>query len=717
MRIIHSPPPAKRLHHSTCSSLRRTVLLTTLLCAPLILFPSSSALAQEKKVELHDYVVQPNDTCMGIAARELGDRKAYKLLHQYNDMGPSPHTLIPGTILRLPGRQKSPDAKIASAIGSVQFRKATEPKWSAANLGQDLYRAWRVWSKKESTAVVTFRDSSVVAMRENTVIVIYGPKGSKTKKRIVRAQLESGSLRTRLAKLSNLVVETETSIIEVSEGSSIISADGETKSTTVSNHRGGSLNVRSRKKKRSRGVAVAPGKGTWVDPGKAPAPPRDLPAAPAFAASERIVLGLAAEGISLKGSWNEIPSAEKYRIEISIDPTVRIVVAAFEVPKTVTSFEAQGLEPREYYLSVSAIDDKGLESVPSEKHVLTAVALEVTKPDGSLVPSKRIPLQQGAKRVISQGSLLVAPKGYQCGYSSDTLDSNSIPLLTTGHKEVFCKDSQGNIAIALPIEVPALPTILAPDEETRRSVVSGSTTQVDIASTIAIPEGTKFTIQGTNASLQADVVHSTANRITLQIKAAASAKSSVLELFQDTAAGPIFLANIHLDIAQTPDASPSPVATAQTAPSVFMAAIFGTYSATFEDNADSEDLLPFAGLRLGFDISSHLGIEAEVIAGHRSSSNGTIPSTLPRTLLNNRLLLTGRFQPTSNWTLRARIGASLWSGSQTAQGEETKLGAIGSVGLERAVGPVSLRVDLDGYALADTDKRIGIGASLVIPIN
>ncbi|MBL4634536.1 MAG: FecR domain-containing protein, partial [Kofleriaceae bacterium] len=297
---------------------------------------SPLALAQpSSQVELYDYTVVPGDSCVGIATRELGARKAYKTIHKYNALGPTPHRLRPGSILRLPRRQTVADAKVSSAVGKVQFRKAVEPLWSKANFGQELYRSWRVWSQKKSTALVTFRDNSSVSLRSDTILVIYGPAGSNARQRIVRADLESGGLRTRLAALENkLIVQTESSRIELRGGSSVISADARTQSTSISNHEGRAMRVNSRRKRRTKAVSVAPGKGTWVDRGKAPAPPRDLPEAPTLTTTSALALGLAHKGVAIHGQFTRVAAAEKYRVEIAIDPAVRIVLAAFELPKT-----------------------------------------------------------------------------------------------------------------------------------------------------------------------------------------------------------------------------------------------------------------------------------------------------------------------------------------------------------------------------------------------
>ncbi len=77
---------------ATHASLRALALLLTLGLAT----PAHAA------PPLVDYVVQDGDTCQTIARKIYGSSKHLKLLHANNQLGPLPHKLKPGTILKVP---------------------------------------------------------------------------------------------------------------------------------------------------------------------------------------------------------------------------------------------------------------------------------------------------------------------------------------------------------------------------------------------------------------------------------------------------------------------------------------------------------------------------------------------------------------------------------------------------------------------------------------
>ena len=53
-----------------------------------------------------------------------------------------------------------------------------------------LFRQWRVRSQQRASAEVTFRDGSSIQMRENTLVIIYGPSSRPTLQRVVTTSLD-----------------------------------------------------------------------------------------------------------------------------------------------------------------------------------------------------------------------------------------------------------------------------------------------------------------------------------------------------------------------------------------------------------------------------------------------------------------------------------------------------------------------------------------------
>jgi hypothetical protein len=446
-------------------------------------------------VEMFEYTVQQGDTCLGIARRVLGDRTAYTLIHQHNpQLGPEPHKLVPGTVLKLPrvgskSEGAPPDARLTDKLGQVAVKEPTTEDWHHALRGMPLFRQWRVRSQQRSSAEVTFRDGGAIQMRENTVIIIYGPSKRPTLQRVLTASLESGALRTRLAELdkaTTLVVETPSAESRVQAGEALVSVD-DGGTSRVANHRGAAVRVRSRQRGRARGrtVRVSEGMGSQVDPGKEPSPPRPLPATPVWIAGERLFAGDAERGGRIRGAWQAVDGAARYRIEVAASADGKELVASAEAPASATDFEMHRLPPGTYHVSIAAIDGQGFEGKPSPREAMTLVALQVqplgtvakaTPAEAQEQPDAQVP-DQGAEqrdgqaaseaaeidpttpvaaRAVVQGSTIIAPDGMTCALGQDAAASTTVLLAEVGAHEIHCRDAEGRALAPMAIEVFAL---------------------------------------------------------------------------------------------------------------------------------------------------------------------------------------------------------------------------------------------------------------------
>ncbi len=660
---------------------------------------STSARAQQPdtEVQLYDYVVQEGESCAGIAARELGNRKAYSTIHKYNALGPLPHNLKAGQVLRLPIASRQSAAKLESRIGKVEYRKAAESLWGMADQGLDLFRAWRVWSHQQSTAVLVFRDDSVLSMREHTVVVIYGPSAFAGRRKVVRAELVEGSLRSRLAALEGqLLVETDSASMQLGEGTTVVSASKARKRSTLSNHGGKAVAVRQRTPKGSRGsksTSVIAGKGTWVDQGKPPAPPRDLPPVPTLVASPALQVSMAADGTVLTGSWNPVAEAERYRVEIAVDPNIRLVVAAFEVTKTVTSFEARGLKAGRYYVSVASIDAEGLESIPSNRNIVDTVALERVYPD-----TRGEPDEQGepSSPALVQGSQLVAPGDVLCSLDQG-VGQKRLALLERGRFQVHCVSAAGLASNALDVEVVGTQIEFADSASKSLAIVVDRDTEVLLVSNPMLPSNAKLqAIVGTR--VVADVVSVGAEGIRLLLRASDGAPTEeTLKLYRETEAGRFLLASFDLSIVSSaPGAPTSPKAKTQ-ASRVSVGALVGISESRLEvvDSDRYSGIEPLIGLRAGVAFSSQFSIEAETLLLRMRGDQKHLAQA-------NQLLLGWHPSLFPEWLAGIRLGAALWRNVDPKPSPSLRIG--GALGLSAQHN--AFRFDLSTFALADVSYRL-----------
>jgi hypothetical protein len=356
------------------SSVRSTAIAAALVATSLVAAPAARA---DDTVE---YVVKAGDTCYRIAATELGDRSKLPVLHRYNpQLGRLPHHLVAGQVLRLPVDDRSADAHLTGASGLVRFRRPAQAVWDAARRGMELFRAWRVGAEDRSSAEVTFRDDDRLQLRENTIVIIYGPDRSAARVSPTEAVLEQGTLRSRLGELSPTVrVTTPTAVATLGRGSALVGVVDGQETSTIANHDGGAIPVAGRGRAGGR-VRVAAGMGSRVVRGRRPEPPRPLPPPPAWTSTGPARFAVpGADGAIVSAAWTPVTKAARYRVEI-LAPSGTIVGAA-EVPAGVTRFELVRVPVGSYQARVASIDVDHLEGRPGPLLAIEVVAVAIRPP-------------------------------------------------------------------------------------------------------------------------------------------------------------------------------------------------------------------------------------------------------------------------------------------------------------------------------------------------
>lgn len=422
------------------------------------------AAAQQKSPKFIKYVVKPGDDCTKILRKVYGN-KDYNLIHRYNKLGPTPHHLKVGSVLRLPAPTPSgPDALLTGVNGKVQTRPPAKPKWTPAQRGAELYSAWRVNSLQQASAEITFQDDSLLYMRENTIVIIYGPASKSARRTTRRAELKTGALRTFVAggdtkeakHAGGLTVTSEAMIAELGATAALLTVDSEGM-TRVANHGGDPIAVSARsagktvkRRKRRAAKRVNQGYGTRAKPGQPIEEPRLLPAPPAWTSGEPRAFGTVGELGTVSASWTPHSTDAKVRVEITRDPAGRDLLRSVEVPVTVHHFEIQGLAPGRYYATVSAIDATGLEGKASSPITLELqkIALKVLGPareDGKvwvgsvLEPSSGVTCEdRGGDRAARVVLTAVGEVALSCwlGEQRLAMPSLSVVLPPVGSKQV-----------------------------------------------------------------------------------------------------------------------------------------------------------------------------------------------------------------------------------------------------------------------------------------
>ncbi|MFT5355967.1 MAG: hypothetical protein ACI9KE_003188 [Polyangiales bacterium] len=442
---------------------RLHLLIVTLLALPFVFTtpaeaqyagrdPSECALMSTAEVEVVPYEIQPRDRCTRIAQRHFGDRQRYDLIHEYNpDLGPTPHRFRPGTYICLPRRATDSDAAAAQITAlrrNVRRRRGEQANWTDAALGQELDRGTHVNTLENAYAELTFADRTIITLRNDTLVVVYGSAGNSQRRSGTEAVLERGSLRTRLSGLrggQRFSVRTPSSTVALGEGGSVTSVD-ESATTRVSNHTGSAAQVSGRS---GSPVSVPAGMGSEVRRNRRPSPPRPLPAAPIWLEQPSRFMGTP-NYTRIAGGWSPVEVARVYQVEaVRVDGDNEQLVARVEVPNSVSRFEMHRLPPGDYRVRVSTIDDAFFESVPSEPWEIrvdvVGVAVEGESIDATFdAGDPSIEVAETAD--VPLGGRLVFPDGVRCGVGDER--ASELTLTTVGPLALQC-DTDGGVSVAV----------------------------------------------------------------------------------------------------------------------------------------------------------------------------------------------------------------------------------------------------------------------------
>ncbi len=380
--------------------------MRTALCAIALVICSLGFAEAKPKIELVDHTIGEGETCASIARKFWGDGKRYDVIHEFNPwLGPKlPHSLEVGKVLKLPP-EIPPDAWITDRVREVRHRAARARKWKDSEKEQRLLTGYRVSTGEDSAAELLFVDDSVLRLRNDSLVVIYGRNAGQARRETSRAKLERGALRSRLAALGGqmmdpdapeeeerltrtLVVETSSAIATGTEGGEVLMSVDSEGLTCVSNHSGGAVEVASRVAPK-KPVKVRKGMGTRVKRGKKPEKPRKLPPAPKWVAEEPVLaFGLQAEAALVQAAWKPSKGALRYRLQITRDEAGKDPLGASWMAGDVFRVRTRGYAAGTYWLHLAALEASGLESVWSKPR-----EVQVKVPEGGqleVVPGTRL---------------------------------------------------------------------------------------------------------------------------------------------------------------------------------------------------------------------------------------------------------------------------------------------------------------------------------------
>jgi len=322
---------------------------------PLLALVSLAIVASAGEVRAQSaptYVVVAGDTCPIVAKKVYGDAERIDVLHEANpQLGAVPHNLVPGQVLNTP--KPAPPAKVTFVRKDVV---AATPATHPAKVNEDLERGHKVSTLANSSAELTFKDTTRLQLADHTLVVVLGTSSSQASaKQATPADttLMTGELRVHLGALVGKpkAIDTPSAKTDVS-GESKLSVDDKS-ATRLAVYAGKSSIAAGGAK-----VNVDKGFGSKAELGKKPTKPLPLPAAPVW--STPIPTGILALGdaeiASAYRPGEGGPTVAKYHVQLSRDAAFNDLIVDVRVASDVTRFEAKALGPGRYFARVSAID-------------------------------------------------------------------------------------------------------------------------------------------------------------------------------------------------------------------------------------------------------------------------------------------------------------------------------------------------------------------------
>ncbi len=318
-----------------------------------------------------EYTVRAGDTCASIIARYFPkDKGGDGAFHALNpQLGQKPHFLKAGQVLRL---VDSPDATVSFLKPSVERRTVSIAIWFKAQMNDSLKRFDQISTREGAGAELTFRDSTILRMKENALVVVLGADSKKALVPSKRSgiQLLQGEARLTMSDFAKspgpLEVRTPAAAFSVEDGDGQVLVNDK-KMTLFSQFKG-----QAQVKAQGKTVKVGSNQGTRVKEGEAPEPARDLLPAPRLSQARLAALGPAG-GSPTHVEFSPVPGATAYRFEVAADPGF---VEMVRDERTTAADSTLTLPAGHYFARVSSIDSAGLQGVATQTEI-DVVALSV----------------------------------------------------------------------------------------------------------------------------------------------------------------------------------------------------------------------------------------------------------------------------------------------------------------------------------------------------
>jgi hypothetical protein len=370
--------------------------------------------------------VQKGETCEDVSKALYGSPKHVLLINRYNHVSCNKGEALPeGLTLVMPEKVGTvPDAKLRSMNPDVRARPPGSG-WNPASSGMPLVSNSSVNTLDQGRADVEFVDRTRVFLAPNTLVVIYGTANQTrvSKTPPVAVEVESGEVKAGLAAMRGNVPREAVEVaikgggrVSAASRDTVVQRKGERTTVAVFDGKAGVSSG-------GKSVEVPKNFGTRFVGTEPPAPPRALPPAPVWIKGELggVALAPGNQGL-LSVSWEAIPAATAYRLEVARDEGFNTLLVREEVPASIHAFRAEKMPAGTYHLRVRAIDKEEYLGIASSDRVVRLVEAKIDEGPGEITAHAIHTHPYGALRFTPTSEVEMALDDGPFGPMLDRLD-------------------------------------------------------------------------------------------------------------------------------------------------------------------------------------------------------------------------------------------------------------------------------------------------------
>lgn len=384
------------------------ILRTRSLAAGLFLLFPAVALASSSEVpegyQAGWHIVRPGETLETIAGRYMGSAGLWRQLHGLNEGILDPDRIEPGQRVRILVQKSGPAAAQISRLSRQVEEQPSPIPWSEARLGDVLVEKDGLRTYARSSVEMAFTDGARLRVTEDSLVFLRRTgdalRGEKRAVEIVEGQadVEARPVAARASRAPEVEI-----VLGNTRATSRPAPSGEAQARARRPKEGGAkVMVYGGEGEVEAGgarVQVAQGMGTSVGKEGPPSPPEKLLSAPRALGPEP---GAALACSNPVFSWEAVPEAESYVVEVCRDPAcAELVERATGLGKP--EWQPQSLPAGAFHWRATARSRSGLDGYPG-----AASALSITSSQPDLEPPAGALHVEGTQIDVG-GKLFVLP--------------------------------------------------------------------------------------------------------------------------------------------------------------------------------------------------------------------------------------------------------------------------------------------------------------------